>query len=63
MQFIISQITVSNKFYVFVYLDWGFKKEREGKIHFYFLNYEQCKIFFLNKLSVFEVLYDNLSCC
>jgi len=32
-------------------------------IHFYFLNYEPCKMFFKNKLSVFEVLYDHLSCC
>jgi len=31
--------------------------------HFYFLNYEQCKMFFQNKLNVFEVLCDHLSGC
>jgi len=31
-----------------VCLDWGF---RRGRAHFYFLNYEQCKMFFLKKIN------------
>jgi len=35
----------------------------EKMANFYFLNHEQCRIFFKNKSSVFEVLHDHLSCC
>jgi len=46
-----------------VCLDWRFRRGREGRVHFYFLNYEQYKMYFKNNPSVFKVLYDHLSCC